>query len=375
MVEQNISKNNRGLRHFRQDLLETEYIEAGPLNYDATIYGPHVDGTKRQVAFGRWAIPKIRAELLHGDLTIARQALVSLLDFAHDPEKAQEIIKLNVLARLVRMLVSEDDFIRYHTLLVLNVLATQPNGAQAIIDKVFIIKNLLKVISDESPKIRKQAAITIETLAKSVFAFSCLMDNEFDQNLVERVQLEEDIDVLISVLSALEAFMNNSGKATCYAIEKGLCEKISVYLSHESAEARLATLKVLQHMLMKRSGKLAAENCSTDMILELTNLLEDDSEDIVQEAAMDLALLFITTKNKLRGADLSTDQKLLFLAINSKNVTLKMNVMQALINLAVAPAVKERLKSHIHEFTSIDKMTSQKITELLMRLIDVIHQL
>ncbi|XP_039287189.1 uncharacterized protein LOC111053478 isoform X2 [Nilaparvata lugens] len=317
----------------------------------------------------------MRKELLHSDLTIARQALVSLLDFAHDPEQAQDIIRLNVLARLVRMILSEDDFIRYHTLLVLNVLATQPNGAQAIVNKQFIIKNLSKVIPDENPKIRKQAANTIETLGKSVFAFSCLIDNEFDQHLVERVGLEEDIDALIAVLSALEAFMSNSGKATDYAIEQGLCETISIYLSHDRAEAKLATLKVLQLMLMRRAGKLAAENCSVDMVLELTNLLEHENEDVVQEAAMALGLLFITTNSKLKGAELGTDQKLLFLATNSRNVTLKVNAIQALTNLAVAPVAKQRLQNDINVLKNIDRMSNQKIAELVVRLIEVIQQL
>lgn len=56
----------------------------------------NVDVTRRPVAFGRWALPKLRRELHSKDSDVVLKAVLSIADLAKNPEKGYEAIRLKI---------------------------------------------------------------------------------------------------------------------------------------------------------------------------------------------------------------------------------------------------------------------------------------
>ncbi|KAJ8944778.1 hypothetical protein NQ318_003646 [Aromia moschata] len=64
-----------------------------------TIPAPNVDVTRRPVAFGRWAMPKLRRELHHANEKVVIAAIESIADLSHDSEKGYEAVRLKIVDR------------------------------------------------------------------------------------------------------------------------------------------------------------------------------------------------------------------------------------------------------------------------------------
>lgn len=84
----------------RENLLE-DFYDGEPFCLRLTSNQPdlpvqNVDVTRNPLAFGRLALLKLRKELHNKDEMIVTQALYSLSDLVHDPEKAFEAIRLKI---------------------------------------------------------------------------------------------------------------------------------------------------------------------------------------------------------------------------------------------------------------------------------------
>lgn len=100
------------------------------------IHAPNVDITRARKAYGNWALPKLKKELHHPDLITVMQALRTIDDEVHNPEKTFEAIRLGIVERLIDLMTHEKDFIREKVCMIFYTLAGQEVGRRAIIKRL-----------------------------------------------------------------------------------------------------------------------------------------------------------------------------------------------------------------------------------------------
>ncbi|RZB39707.1 rhabdoid tumor deletion region protein 1, partial [Asbolus verrucosus] len=175
-----------------------------------------IDPTRRPVAFGKWALPKLRRELHHKDELVVIQALTSICDLVHDPEKAYEAINLKIPDRLTDLLVDPLAPIRERAVLALSILAGSGDGKDAIVKNIILVENLKLCLGDTQPSIRLKTAACTEIIARTWMAADVLVEREFIESLLKYV--EDEFDKIIELhLETLKSLMYGCGK--CVALK------------------------------------------------------------------------------------------------------------------------------------------------------------
>nr|CAD7405468.1 unnamed protein product [Timema poppensis] len=191
---------------------ETKYYDLEPpiLKLHSTIpniYGPHVDVTRAKVAFGRWALPKLRRELHDEDPLVVNQAINSLADLIHDPEKSFEAIRLHFVPRLVDLMVHKDAFLRKRCAEIMTTLASQAVGREAILKNATVITNMGITVHDDQPEIRLKASQAVEMIARTYQGTVILNNANFVPLLASKMMHEID-DIVVSIRYHLLLFFN-----------------------------------------------------------------------------------------------------------------------------------------------------------------------
>lgn len=152
------------------------------------------DITRRPLAFGRLAMPKLviftffarfyikiikilifkLRELHNSNQCMVKQAITTICDLVHDPERNYEAIKLHLPARLVPLLEHPDAEVRERTLIALTTIGNLMDGKNAIVKNNEMMKNIKLCMEDEEIPVRLQAFSLLETLSLIWMGILCL---------------------------------------------------------------------------------------------------------------------------------------------------------------------------------------------------------
>jgi hypothetical protein len=95
------------------------------------------------------------------------QALMSICDLVHDPERGYEALVLKIPDRLADKLLDPLPPIRENAILVLTTLAGLGDGKEAIVRNSDLLENLLLCLGDEQMTVRLKVAACFEMIARS----------------------------------------------------------------------------------------------------------------------------------------------------------------------------------------------------------------
>lgn len=171
----------------------------------------HVDPTRRPEAFGRWALPKLRRELHNKDNKVVLQAVTSLSDLLHDPERVYEAVTLKIPNRLADLLTHQMAEIRERVCITLTTLSGIASGREVIVKCNLLLNNLAKLMDDKEETIRFKVAILLETISRTWFAADYLVDAGFIKLILDRISKEMD-NIKLTYLEALMFLMYAEGK-------------------------------------------------------------------------------------------------------------------------------------------------------------------
>lgn len=142
----------------------------------------NIDITRRPVAFGRLALPKLvinhsklkrfsskfnlqRRELHDEDTTVVLTALTSLCDLCHDPEKGYEAIRLRIIDRLDDITTRPEPEVRERAFLLLKIIAGLGDGKEAIVTNGKVLERLKQGLLDVVELVRVKVTICLEEIA------------------------------------------------------------------------------------------------------------------------------------------------------------------------------------------------------------------
>ncbi|XP_046677877.1 radial spoke head 14 homolog isoform X1 [Homalodisca vitripennis] len=322
------------------------------VNSEAHICCSDVNVTTASVAFGRWAIPKLKTELLSSDPLISKNAINSLLDMVHDPEKAVEAIRLQVIPRLVRLMVCEDAYVRQRVLMLLEVLAMQPHGKMAIVTHKTIMSNLSDLLSDTDVNVRISAAKTSLALASWYFGVDEMIKKQFIITTINRLNIEKDDRIVRILLETLELMLDQDMEAKRVALNNGGM-KLAMMMENPVAIIRAKAVAVIGQMARHPDGKQKLQQHRSDILARLTKLLKDQNVDVKTQAAGALMFALCTTEAKLHCLTLATLSHLLDCAQMFRAPGLQMNSIKALTSLAESPKGQITLRRNIHRVQDI----------------------
>ncbi|XP_065159938.1 radial spoke head 14 homolog [Atheta coriaria] len=215
------------------------------------------DITRRPLAFGRLAMPKLLRELHNSNQCMVKQAITTICDLVHDPERNYEAIKLHLPGRLVPLLEHPDAEVRERTLIALTTIGNLMDGKNAIVKNNEMMKNIKLCMEDEEIPVRLQAFSLLETLSLIWMVADVLVDNGYVELLVEilkRTYQVEDKDVLILIMQTVEHLMYCNGKQL--AFECGYFDVVlSVLKENSDPNVIAAALKSISILLQLKEVK------------------------------------------------------------------------------------------------------------------------
>ncbi|XP_054275478.1 radial spoke head 14 homolog [Macrosteles quadrilineatus] len=342
----------RGLKqNIRNEIAIEPFLSM--VNFESENFSPDVDPTRACLAFGDRAIPKIKRELLSKDKTIAKRALSSLLDVVHDPEQAVEALRLQIIPRLVRLLSSDDVFVRQHVLMVLQVLSMQPGAKLTIVKNQPIMSSLSVLMMDSDRNVRLNAAKTLLALAAWYFGVEELIKDYYVYLVINQLEIELDNDIAVALMQTLILLLDHSNEAKYQAMTHRAIE-LSVYLDHTEAQLRALGCELVAQLARLPEGKEEIVLHRCDILAKLTCLLDDENEEVQNHSAE--ALMFVLVSKSIKNhclKNLPIMCKLLRCAQYFRAPGLQMNALKGLTCLAEHPQAREFLVHKINEIEAI----------------------
>nr|CAD7578767.1 unnamed protein product [Timema californicum] len=351
---------------------DTKYCDLEPpiLKLQSTIpniYGPHVDVTRVKVAFGRWALPKLRRELHDEDPLIVSQAINSLADLIHDPEKSFEVIRLHFVPRLVDLMVHKDAFLRKRCAEIMTTLASQAVGREAILKNATVITNMAITVHDDQPEIRLKASQAIEMIARTHQGTVILNNANFVPLLASKMMHEID-DIVLMILEHLLTNEYVVGEA----IDQGTMGLMEVLMNRQRPDVVARAISCLQLLLMHPSGKKIA--VTTNLTHGLKRTLFSEDREVHTMATAALMFITITTMGKKETLNVNIMDRLLELASDFNCKELQINCVKTLTNMAEAPEGRKKLlENYIPAIEAIRTLKNQDLERHISTLLDTVR--
>lgn len=95
------------------------------------------------------------------------EAINSIMDLAHDPEKGYEAVRLKIPLRMVDLLTSANMEIRERTCMALKVMAGSADACEMMVRNEGFLEALAMAVEDPSISVRVKAAALLEVLSRS----------------------------------------------------------------------------------------------------------------------------------------------------------------------------------------------------------------
>lgn len=330
----------------------------------------NVDVTRRQLAFGRRALPKLRRELHNKDETVVIQALHSIMDLVHDPTKGYEAFKLHIPQRMIDLIVSNNEHIRECTLMALGVMTGLADVCNVLVNNTTFLENLAAVIEDIFPAVRMKAAVLMEMLSKQWMAAFELVTTAFVPVLLDNLLNEEEPIAAIH-LKSLQNLLHSEGRI--FAIEYDAFEIFNELLDRSDPKILSGAANCIAFLAMGAQGKELAFNA--DVLIKLEQLLNDERPEIYSSAAFAIMNCTLTTKAKLRAHKIkSLPDRLFALSTGSEASQAKIHSLQALTNLCEHPCIRKKmLKKAAGNIKSLKIPDTRKYTILCETLLNSLY--
>ncbi|KAF2905972.1 hypothetical protein ILUMI_00203 [Ignelater luminosus] len=259
----------------------------------------NIDVTKRPVAFGRWALPKLRRELHDPDTDVVLQAITSISDLVHDPEKGYEAITLRIPDRMADLLAHNNPTIRERACMALTTIAGLSDGRDAIVKNHVSLTNIARLVEDAIDAVRIKAAALLEMISRNWMASDYLIEAGFIPLLLDNVYKEKE-EIVGLHLETLCSLMYGEGKTD--ALQLGAFEIFLRLIEKGSNAIRSRAAYCLMMVTSTYNGKEMAYDAS--ILPRLNVLLHEEDKEIYSSAAA--AIMFCTTKSraKLRAREI-----------------------------------------------------------------------
>ncbi|KAK6623132.1 hypothetical protein RUM43_008984 [Polyplax serrata] len=264
------------------------------------VFSPNVDETRTKVAFGRWALPKLKREIYHEDIFEVMRALNSIYDLVHDPEKAYEAIRIGLVDRLTGLMLHERDFVREKVCLIFNEIAGIEAGKRAIIRRYKILNNLALLLDDKVDSVKIKAQLVIETISQSPTAATGLNSADFlvlVLRLIGGTPKTENENVVALQLATLKMLLDRDVKVL--ALKHNVMNILLERLESKTEKIKILALECIALLCHVAEGRAAG--AELDLGLVLCKKLFDPSMAVRIKVAGALAFATIQsdTRHKL----------------------------------------------------------------------------
>ncbi|XP_061135203.1 radial spoke head 14 homolog isoform X1 [Syngnathus typhle] len=330
--------------------------------------GVHIDPNRAPVAFGRLAIPELFAMLEEPDATRRLQALASLCDLTHDPERLYQVVSEGFLDQLEVLLKDEDPAVRTRTCELLHLTTSHNIARQALLSSPLLAR-LSQLLDDPSPLCRTRAHRVINSLAllpagrqghldditeSQTTLFDAFLAGAKElQALVPKLMLklqeeqeekqEEVQALLLSTLSCCSRL--DAGPALSH---RGVT-LIGKKLSHACSNIRREAAAAMMALSVPVEGK--RQVCEAAVLPVLADLLRDQDVNVQANAAGAIMNTVVITTGKHQCLELDVLPVLLQLLSERRGdveeeqsrKALVLYSLRALTSLAEAPEGRRRL--------------------------------
>lgn len=311
----------------------------------------NVDPTRRPLAFGKLAIPKLCRELHSADRYIQKAAITSFIDVLHDPEKGYQALSIRVPDRMADLLQHEDPEIRERTCLALRVVAGLGDGKAAIVGNKTILTNLSNLFNDPKPQVRIKAAACIQRVSEFWVTADTLIDFGYIPLLLQCVCKERE-EIAAIHLETLEALMYSS-QGIQEALENDGFAIFFRFIDGEINSLKSVSLRCLTKLLAQPVGKQMAYDGG--LLTDLNRLLRIEDPEVYEAAAA--AIMFATVKSaaKIKAINLSRlPRRLVSLSRDSEHPLTQLHCMQALTNVCEHPTTRKTVcDNHYTELETV----------------------
>ncbi|XP_037115034.1 radial spoke head 14 homolog isoform X2 [Syngnathus acus] len=289
--------------------------------------GVHIDPSRAPVAFGRLAIPELFAQLEEPDATRRLQALASLCDLTHDPERLYQVVSEGFLDQLEVLLKDEDPAVRTRTCELLHLTTSHNIARQALLSSPLLAR-LSQLLDDPCPLCRTRAHRVINSLAllpAGAKDLQALVPKLMLKLQEEQEEKQEEVQaLLLSTLSCCSRL--DAGPALSH---RGVT-LIGKKLSHACSNIRREAAAAMMALSVPVEGK--RQVCEAAVLPVLADLLRDQDVNVQANAAGAIMnTVVITTERK---QDVEEEQRRKALVLYS---------LRALTSLAEAPEGRRRL--------------------------------
>ncbi|KAI4459361.1 rtdr1 [Holotrichia oblita] len=298
----------------------------------------NVDSTRRPLAFGKLAIPKLCRELHSDDLEVVKAAITSFVDVLHDPEKGYQALRIRVPDRMADLLVHDEPDIRERTCMALTIVSGLADGKAAIAQNKTILGNLSCLLNDSEAAVRLKAAECLYMLSEFWPIADELIEFGYVPILLNHVC--EDIEEVATIhLHTLDALMYGY-EGVEHALEHNGFEIFCSMIDGDLASLKASSLKCLSKLLATPHGKQMAYDA--DLLDDLNRLLHYEESDVYGASAS--AIMFATIKSaaKIKAIQLKRlPHRLVKLCHDSEHPLTKLQCIQALTNICEHPQTRQ----------------------------------
>ncbi|KAM3611614.1 uncharacterized protein V6R79_021360 [Siganus canaliculatus] len=290
------------------------------------------------VAFGRWSVPLLFAELQQPEAERRLRALASLCDLVHDNERVQQTVNGGFLDQLKVLIQDEDPSIRAKTCEFLQVLSAHHTGRLGVL-RSSLLPPLSLLVDDSSSSCRRSAHRVLNRLSLLPEGVESLLTlvPALMRRLREEQQEEEEEEVLL--LSTLSSCFRLDPVP---ALDQDAISLLGPRLSHRSVDVRREAAAAMMALSVNEGGKQRL--CKGAVLPVLVQLLQDEDLEVQTSAAGALMYTSIITAGKRRCLDLDVVPVLLDLLARKQEggrgrgrKALTLYSLRTLTSLAEAP--------------------------------------
>ncbi|XP_018563702.1 radial spoke head 14 homolog [Anoplophora glabripennis] len=315
-----------------------------------TIPVQNVDVTRRPLAFGRRAMPKLKRELLDKDDSVVIAALQSICDLCHDPEKGYEAVNLKIIDKMVGLALHDNPAIRERTANALQILARLADGKEAIVSNQNLLDNLQICVEDVVSQVRIQIAALLEMIARFWKTADVLVDYGFIPILLVNL-INEHSDIAKIHLETLKSLMYSVGK--CIALENDGFNIFLKLLSLKDVEIVTRACDCLTLLTTSRLGEKMTQEAK--LLEALNTLLYDERIEVHTSAASTIMFCTIKTRSRIAASKIKgLAKRLIEIAKNRHNPNTQIFALKALLNICEHPAIRKEVKNkYLQDITDI----------------------
>ncbi|XP_044736952.1 uncharacterized protein LOC123298918 [Chrysoperla carnea] len=347
------------------------------ISNQATLPTTFNDAICRPQAFGKWALPKLIRELHSECPQTVSNAIDTIMDMVHYPEKAIEAIELRIVQRVMDLMQNPDASIRERICIILNTLGHQQIGREAICTSKLVLKSILDLLKDEVQVVRFRAAVLAQSLSDNFISVFALIDFDYITVIHQRILVENDV-VLVRLLKTMKNLIQAEGKNIAYSI--GVFHTMVLLLKRTQVEILEETLLCLMILLTLKIAK--KEAVKIFLLDTLYKLLCDTRTEVYTAACGAVMNASHRTKAKKQSVEIVNMgllDRLVVLMHDQFNPRAQMWSIRALTNLTEYPPNREYLQAnHMKSIERLnigckDKTSYDNIAEYYRKLLNVIN--